>query len=1315
MSSDKRGSVMSLREGFEKEKIQHVDMALLQERFQSMMSLTPGGMYQCYLGDPIHLEYASAGLSKMTGYTSEEFLQVLEEYDYCQMIHPDDRALFDEFCISLAKEAQIKTVEYRLVRKDGSIIYVSDTMESVVGEDGVMMGYSSVTDITKQKMEYQQLKDVHEHYVYNTEQIRNDLLSSALPGGMMGGYVDEGFPFYFVNKRMLDYLGYEHEEDFVQDINGLITNCMHPEDRAMVDREVEEQLSESQEYSIEYRMRKKSGKYIWVHDLGRKVIAENGKDAIVSVCYDITAQKEHSQIIEKLVDTMKGGMALMKVDQNMNLTPFYSSVGIKKMNFDLMGTNDVLDGNVLSIIYEEDKEQVRKSYTDAIMQDTVTSSTYRVLKNDGSCVWINATFSRFGEKDGYPVLQCVFTPVSMQQELQIKALSQRFTGIALIDAETEELYYANEASFYLNSKQPKAYTGKKCYEVYGNSGHHCEHCWQKDLAPGIDHTESTMLRHGRILSIYAEKRHWNDRLVFVEYINDITEKQQIQEMLKNSEETYDSICRFIGLWTWSFEIETGNAYPSKKMQEDFGMPAFLKEYPESFLEYGYVLSEDRSLYLDKIREIKDGAAEVEMVLMVHFPDKSRHWVRIRINRLLKTDTTKSIAVGSAIIIDREKTLEARIAAERQKLVSINPSLLRYVVINVSKNQITEHKEFRDDIAGAEVEITMEEMLSFVEKCAYHDESWENYREIHQCEKLIELYNSGTTSIQIDGQHQTTDGFMMWIRNSLHLLQDPVTNDIYLYEYAHNIHTEKIMEIIIEGAGDNEYERFGFLDLKNGQISLFRPAHRGVKPTVEIVQYEKLGQICIENEVLPEDREMFLETLSMEHIAKVLEECTQFEYNYRSLDVEGNIHYKKTKISSYESENKTCILALTDVTSEIAENEEQKNTLEAALKKATEASRAKSEFLARMSHDIRTPLNAILGLTALSMDETDLTEQIRENLMNIRGSGEFLLGLVNDILDMSQIEAGAVKLNLAPYLYTDFLAKLKTMFEPQCKAKNITFEFEEVTLTKAVITDKLRMDQIFFNILSNAVKFTPEGGRIAYYTDNIVVDAKHISADYIIEDNGIGMSEEFQKKIFQPFEQEDTKYSTDLKGGGLGLSIAKTLVALMGGSIKVESREKVGTKVTVHLGFELAEMSANSKEKDSISVLHATGDLNGKHVLLVEDHLLNAKIATRLLEKKGVIVSHAENGKIAVDVFAASEEGFFAAILMDIRMPVMDGLEATKAIRKLNRPDAISIPIIAMSANAFEEDVKKSLASGMNEHLAKPVDPQRLYTTLEEFV
>ena len=391
-----------------------------------------------------------------------------------------------------------------------------------------------------------------------------------------------------------------------------------------------------------------------------------------------------------------------------------------------------------------------------------------------------------------------------------------------------------------------------------------------------------------------------------------------------------------------------------------------------------------------------------------------------------------------------------------------------------------------------------------------------------------------------------------------------------------------------------------------------------------------------------------------------------------------------------------------------EIEEKNKELKATAKRAEAAAQAKTEFLSRMSHDIRTPMNAIIGLTHLADDETKLPV-IKEYLHKIDTSSKFLLGLINDILDMSKIENGDLTLKKDPLGLEEFKEYINTIIRPLVEAKHQTFQLHLPShIGKDIMVDRLRFNQIFFNLLSNAVKYTPEGGVIEFYTEKLPMKEGKQGLRFVVRDNGIGMSEEFQKHMYTPFSQERSALSDSSNGTGLGLSIVKSLVDAMGGTISVKSELRKGTEFTVDLYVEMVE-AKSTEEAQQVSLER----LKGKQILLVEDNEINIYVAQLILEKVGLVVTVAKNGKEAVDTFAQSAVHHFDAILMDVRMPVMDGLEATRQIRQLSRLDAASIPIIAMTADAFAEEQKKTIEAGMNYHLSKPIDPPLLYKILCE--
>lgn len=377
-----------------------------------------------------------------------------------------------------------------------------------------------------------------------------------------------------------------------------------------------------------------------------------------------------------------------------------------------------------------------------------------------------------------------------------------------------------------------------------------------------------------------------------------------------------------------------------------------------------------------------------------------------------------------------------------------------------------------------------------------------------------------------------------------------------------------------------------------------------------------------------------------------------------------------------------------------------------LEKNKRENAAKSDFLSKMSHDLRTPMNVIIGMSSLALESKDNPDKLEDYLRKINSASHYLLGLVNDVLDTSKIESNKLFLSEEPYPYEEFIDDITTMIEPLCQKKNIQFVYRKKTTGCTILTDKVRLRQIYFNLLSNAVKFTPENGRVEFRIENIHITENSFSSDNYVIDNGVGMSKEFQEHMFEPFVQENSNSTINPQGTGLGLAIVHSLVSLMGGTISVQSSPGNGTSIKVHLEFKRAKLETAAAQIISDSI-----DLTGKRILLAEDNALNTEIVHAILKKFGLDVSCAANGKIAVDMFSASENGYYDAILMDIMMPEMNGYEAARTIRSLDRSDSKTVPIIALSANAFSEDIEKSKRMGMNDHLIKPINPKLLMKSL----
>lgn len=457
-----------------------------------------------------------------------------------------------------------------------------------------------------------------------------------------------------------------------------------------------------------------------------------------------------------------------------------------------------------------------------------------------------------------------------------------------------------------------------------------------------------------------------------------------------------------------------------------------------------------------------------------------------------------------------------------------------------------------------------------------------------------------------------------------------------------------------------------------------------------------------------------EILNKENVLKSLKSSKdKLEFNYKRL-FKGNFEWVSgviVPVSDYEEGNHVVMLYVKNIGEEKRREMEVQTALRNALEAANRANSAKSEFLSHMSHDIRTPLNGIIGMIEISNRFPEDVERLAINREKELVAAKHLLSLINDVLDMSKLESGKVELAMTPFDVSDILDECASIIEEQASERNITISRIPGNLPHTkVIGSPLHVKQILMNIMSNALKYNKVGGSIELMAEEQSGHDDNVNIQFMIADTGIGMSAEFIQKLYEPFTQEDVPGRSHYQGTGLGMAITKDLVEAMNGSIEVESTLGEGTTFTVVLPL-VIDMSRvdNAAEENA----QQEDNIEGFHILLVEDNPLNAEIASFILEDEKADVDLAIDGKKALDKFLKMPVGYYDAILMDIMMPVMDGLEATVQIRNSGREDSETVPIIAMSANAFTEDVQKSLRAGMNDHIAKPIDPAVVISTILE--
>lgn len=674
-------------------------------------------------------------------------------------------------------------------------------------------------------------------------------------------------------------------------------------------------------------------------------------------------------------------------------------------------------------------------------------------------------------------------------------------------------------------------------------------------------------------------------------------------------------------------------------------------------------------------------------------------------------------VGVAIDITQERAYEQELIKRNRMMETVFTSIDCGVLCHtVDGSKILSINTAALKILGYE---TLDELISDGFDMVAQSVIDEDKEKVREC--LGKLKNEGD-SVSMEYSVKHADGKIIHVMGNMKLLKE--NGELFYQRFLLDCTDQKLqqereekrqMQLLQALSIDYMFVCYFDLDTSTGNIlridddsiSIINKVFDGEIPMTESLER------YIQMFVYEEDREMLRQFSSQDRLIRELAEKNMYSVNYRA--VSGNeIKYYEMKIvrAGEWKQYRGIVLGIRSVDEETRNEMEKKRMLENALVQANKANKAKSVFLSNMSHDIRTPMNAIIGFTSLALSHIDNIEQVEEYLRKIMTSGNHLLNLINDVLDMSRIESGKMKLEENPCRLSDILQGLYNIIQADAKAKKLELNIESADVeNEDVICDELRLNQVLLNLLSNAVKYTGEGGSVRLkLTEKTGAPEGYANYEFCITDNGIGMSEDFVQHIFEPFEREKNTTFSGIQGTGLGMAITKNIVDMMNGSIEIKSKKDSGTEVLVSFVFKL-----NSQTKEQRDVKDKSLNLQKGRILLAEDNELNQEIAASILSDAGFSVEIAGNGQIAVDMLKQSQEGYYQLILMDVQMPIMNGYEATKEIRKLSDKKLSSIPIFAMTANAFEEDKQEALRCGMNGHIAKPIDVEKLFEVLDKIL
>ncbi|MDD7460155.1 MAG: response regulator [Spirochaetales bacterium] len=595
--------------------------------------------------------------------------------------------------------------------------------------------------------------------------------------------------------------------------------------------------------------------------------------------------------------------------------------------------------------------------------------------------------------------------------------------------------------------------------------------------------------------------------------------------------------------------------------------------------------------------------------------------------------------------------------------------------------------------------------------------------------LMDAFITGKYELWFDINKPNFEGESFWTRNTVILTQEKETGDILGLAVVKNITTsykreeEKVYQLEIINALSIDYTNVFMVNLMTSRIRIVRMNDvAGSFYNDELGEqfYDDALEFYIDVSVYADDRDMMRMAFSRDNILRQLIKRETFYVNFRS-NINNNIQYMKLKVVRIGDIKETgnFLLAFMNVDDEIEHEMKQKKLLQETLSMAESASRAKTMFLSNMSHDIRTPMNAIIGFTTLALNHINDAVMTKTYLEKIKSSSNHLLSLINDVLDMSRIESGKMKINRTVNSMENIIAEVDTVMQPQIQMRHIEYSLiKRGNLSRPVMVDGLRLNQILINLVGNAVKYTPEYGKVQFMITEMPAISDDLSSyQFRIKDNGIGMSKKFLEKLFLPFERDENKSIEKIQGTGLGLAVTKSLVDIMDGSIFVKSEEGKDSEFLVCFDFDNAKPNDIHVEtkKQNVYETDVIESFKNVRLLLVEDNEFNREIAEELLKSVGFIIDCAEVGKQAVQMVNDSPADFYKVILMDVMMPVMNGYEATKKIRSLKDSGKANIPIIAMTANAFEEDKNQALECGMDKFISKPFDINDLLTKLKEML
>ena len=821
---------------------------------------------------------------------------------------------------------------------------------------------------------------------------------------------------------------------------------------------------------------------------------------------------------------------------------------------------------------------------------------------------------------------------------------------------------------------------------------------------------------------YSADYEVNGNMLCYATYRDITGEKQLEQQLQTNLLSMRTALDHCGIYHALYDVKNNSILYGSKLQREFWLPE--EEQQRKSRSRGLLTTEGRAELVRIAEEMKSGKRDFAMAeLEVRRPDKGDWiWTKQMYTVVEKDENGMPLTVVStAQDITKEKEDEKRFSEENMYHQMLYDNMTSVIRINITDWRVL-------DFAGEYVLLHSETESPFqtMSEHIVDPEQRKEFETLFSRANLMKQFAQGNQKVTYTYRSHRLSGKTLWMKTIVEMTARE-GEDIFGLVASQDVDRQVLGDHLQSRAVNSlvDFAMYLNVDADDSQIYAEKPEYQ-VSEAFSGMDIARQLQRQLEEGIIPEEQEQAKEQFEWRNIYRSVKDGGSWDYVYHTRDGNHGIRTKSIRAVLMHQDWNVVMVMQRDITDITAEQEAQKAELQNALAIANRARHVREEFLSSMSHDLRTPLNGIIGAAQLAGNMRDrLPAEAQEYLKDIMSSGKFMLNLVNDILDTNRMEQGKLSLNIQKSKISDIMRDIYGLIEATCKEKKISLILEAGEQIKPVYADPVRLQRIFTNLISNAIKFTPSGGTIWLRAQECEMIGERYLVSMSVKDSGAGMTEEFQEHMYDIFTQEHNEVNASVIGTGLGLSIVKNLVELMDGKIQCNSKPGEGTEFIVTLPFKPVEdintdalgakiSKEQLKEEFLKEEILREEILWDRKVLLAEDNDLNAKIVVRLLESKQIQVKWVRNGKELLEHFQTTEPYTYDAILMDIQMPVMDGIQACKALRAMERADARLVPIFALTANVFDADVQMSKEAGMNAHLIKPIEPKKLFATLMEF-